>query len=347
MRSVEEAASAAAALAQGSDLKFTNLEKVFFPATQQHGPLAKAHLILYYHEVREVLLPYLRDRPLVLRRYPNGITGDFFYQKDWPEAERVPGFADRVGIFSADREGPLHYLLCNGWECLVWLPQLGCIEVHPWLSPLGKDWRACATADGLHRNECGLDRPDQMVLDVDPYVAAGKRGRKGTEAGGEPGLDPEDWAAGVRVALLTRDILRAVDLEGHVKTSGKRGLHIYVPLEPRPTYDEVRRFAKALGARLVRRHYDLVTLKYDLKSRAGKVFFDYNQNVRGKTLASAFSVRPTPEATVSMPLAWEDLERVKPEDFTLLNVPGLVKERGDPWKGLAAPQPLPDQLPPP
>ena len=328
----------------GRRVKFSNLEKVFFPATETHGPLAKAHLVLYYHALRDRVLPYLRDRPLVMRRYPNGITGDWFYTKDWPERERFPEFAERVAVYSETREERMHYVVANSADALLWLPQLGCIDFHPWLSKLGEDWASCGTEQGLAEPACGLDYPDQLVLDIDPYLRAGRVGRKGTEAGGEPGLDPEDWAAAVRVAHLTRELLDDLGLASYLKTSGKRGLHLYVPLEQQYTYEQVRAFAKGLGARLVRRHYDLLTLKYDLKARAGKVFFDYNQNVRGKTLAAPFCLRPTPEATVSMPIDWSDLDRVRPEQFTVLNVPQLVEAHGDPWGGLREAQHLP-QLP--
>ena len=316
-----------------SSVPLTHPERVLFPATRERGALLKAHVLDYYLQVADTLLPHLRGRPMVFRRYPEGIGSEGFFTKDWG-SDPVPAPVDTLQVWSESRDEPMRYALVQNPDALAWLVQMGGIEAHPWLSRLAGDGRACASEEGLRSLACGLDHPDTLVFDLDPYVRAGREGRKGAEAGGEPGVAPEDWTRAVEAALALRDLLRSLGITPLLKTSGKRGLHVYVPLVPEHPYAVVREAARLIGAHLAAARPDLATLRYDLPSRRGKVFVDVNQNARGKTLASPYSLRPTPEATVSTPLAWDELETADPVAFTLLTVPERLQERGCPWRGL-------------
>jgi bifunctional non-homologous end joining protein LigD len=314
-----------------SDL--THPDRVVFPARGRRRAVTKADVAAYYGEVAEWMLPHVRDRPLVFRRYPHGIEGAFFYTKDWREFP-PPAKVRTVEVFSETRGEAMLYALAQDAASLVWVAQTGAVEVHPWLSKLGSDPAACATERGLATLPCGLDRPDLVLFDLDPYVRAGRTGSKGTEAGGEPGLDPEDWSRALDVAWELRDTLLALKLPHFVKTSGKRGLHVVVPVEPEHPYDRVRAFAQTIGAAIAARRPDLVTLSYDPKTRAGRVFLDCNQNARGKTMAAPYSLRPTPQATVSMPLAWDELETADPAAYDVRTAVGRLREKGDAWAAL-------------
>lgn len=312
--------------------RFTHLERVTFPAHGARGALLKAHVVDYYARMADVILPHLADRPLVFRRYTDGIDGDFFYTKDW-DRETVPAHVRLLRVWSESRGATMQYATARSQEDLAWIAQTAAIEIHPWLSR-ARDAAACASGDGMRSPACGLDHPDLLAFDVDPYVRAKTTGVKGREAGGEPGLAAEDWAAGVEAAFELRDLLRSLGLAPFVKTSGKRALHLHVPVAPEAPYEVVRAVARQIATHLARKRPSFYTLSYDLRERKGRVFLDYNQNARGKTLAAPYSLRPTREATVSMPLAWDELADADPAAFTLLTVPDLVRERGDAWRGI-------------
>jgi bifunctional non-homologous end joining protein LigD len=270
----------------------------------------------------------------VLRRYPKGIGAEPFFQKD--VAHEVPDAVWKLPVWSESREAAMQYVVVENVEALVWLVQMDCIEIHPWLSRVGDCATCCgADAEGLEGPACGLDHPDVLAFDIDPYVREGRLGHRPTEAGGEPGVSDEDFRKALEVAALLRHNLDDLGLRSWPKTSGKRGLHIYIPLEPNHNYTQVRAFAKTLAAFFVREHPDLATIEYAKEARAGRVFLDYNQNVRGKTLAAPLSLRPTPEATVSMPLSWKDIPSANPLDFTLETVPGALGSKKDPWADFA------------
>lgn len=312
--------------------RFTHLERVAFPAHGERSALLKAHVVDYYLRMAAHVLPHVADRPLVFRRYADGIDGDFFYTKDW-DRESVPEHVRLLDVWSESRGAPMRYATARSEEDLAWIAQTAAIEIHPWLSR-ARDAAACASEDGMRSPACGLDHPDLLAFDVDPYVRAKTTGVKGREAGGEPGLAAEDWAAGVEAAFELRDLLRSLGLAPFVKTSGKRALHLHVPVAPEAPYDVVRAVARQIATHLARKRPSFYTLSYDLRERKGRVFLDYNQNARGKTLAAPYSLRPTREATVSMPLAWDELADADPAAFTLLTVPDLVRERGDAWRGI-------------
>jgi bifunctional non-homologous end joining protein LigD len=314
---------------------FSNLEKVFWNASSARKALTKKDLIEYYDKISNHLLPHLADRPLSLSRYPDGILGKSFYHKNWEQPK--PDYARSIQVYSDSSERIINYLLCNNRETLLWLANLGCIEMHPWYSRV-HDFSSCAKiarlkatddAPPLDGAKCGLDTPDFIVFDLDPYIYSGSERR-----GQEPEYNVKGFKAAVDVAFELRDLLHSYRIRSYVKTSGRTGLHVFVPIAPTFAYDQTRAFAEAVGKILVRKHSSKVTTEWSISKRKGKVFLDYNQNVRGKTTASVLSIRPTVSATVSMPIGWDRLGDSLPTDFTMLNVPEILEVEGDPWNGM-------------
>nr|MDQ3975779.1 hypothetical protein [Thermoproteota archaeon] len=309
---------------------FSNLDKVFWDKTCTHNQLTKKDLIKYYDSISSYLLPNLKDRPLSLSRYPDGIKGKSFYHKNWDQ-ENKPNFVQTAKIYSESREGNLiNYIICNNKETLLWLANLGCIEMHPWYSRIN-DFEMCRKRDDiLYEEKCGLYFPDFIVFDLDPYIYSGQE-RKGQE----PEYNTKGFRAAVEVAYLLKDLFDELRIESFIKTSGKTGLHIFAPIANLYTYEQTRSFAEVIGKILLRRYPEKITVEWDTTKRKGKVFFDHNQNARGKTIASVFSARPTESATVSMPIRWDNLLNVFPTDYTILNVPDILNERSaNPWNNI-------------
>ena len=309
---------------------FSNLDKVFWDKTSTHPQLTKKDLIEYYDNISSSILPHLKDRPLSLSRYPNGIKGKSFYHKNWNQ-ENKPPFVQTAQIYSESREGNIiNYIICNNKETLLWLANLGCIEMHPWYSRIN-DFESCQKRDDiLYEEKCGLNFPDFIVFDLDPYIYSGKEGK-----GQEPEYNHNGFKAAVEVAYHLKDFFNDLRIESFIKTSGKTGLHIFVPIANLYTYEQTRSFAEVIGKILLRRYPEKITMEWDTTKRKGKVFFDHNQNARGKTIASVFSARPTKSATVSMPIRWNDLSKVLPTDYTILNVPDILnKKSADPWSNI-------------
>lgn len=312
---------------------FSNLQKVYWPATADHRALRKRDLIEYYDQVSRYILPHLKDRPLSLSRYPDGIAGKSFYHKHWDQA--MPASAKTVQIFSEPKNDVINCLVCNNRETLLWLASLGCIEMHPWYSR-ALDISACKRSakagnepDPADEKKCGLDTPDLIIFDLDPYIYSGKE-----KAGSEPEYNEKGFEAAVDVALELKDLFGQFKIDSYVKTSGKTGLHIFVPVAPKYCYKQTRAFAEIVGRMLRREDPDKLTMEWNTVRRKGKVFFDYNQNAKGKTIASILSARPTVSATVSMPVKWNYLDRLLPTDFTMLNVPEFLRKNGDPWSDI-------------
>ncbi|MEO9319610.1 MAG: non-homologous end-joining DNA ligase [Nitrososphaera sp.] len=318
----------------------TNLNKVFFPQAPGAGNpagLRKKDLIDYYQSVATHILPHLRDRPLSLKRYPDGINGKSFFHKNWNQSR--PEFVDSMTVYSDSRGDVINYILCNNVDTLLWLANLGCIEMHPWYSHVS-DRSACASHaaakregaadDGmLDESKCGLASPDFIVFDLDPYIYSGKE-----RAGQEPEYNKKAYMATVDVALDLKELLDSLHIVSYVKTSGKTGLHIFIPVVRSYTFEQTRRFAEVIGRMLLANGTRGMTMQWNVSERKEKVFFDYNQNARGKTVASVLSVRPTADATVSMPLAWNRLEERLPTDYTILTAPDYLKNYGDPWRDI-------------
>jgi bifunctional non-homologous end joining protein LigD len=316
---------------------FSNLQKVYWPASPSmpgNKPLTKQDLLYYYDTISSYLLYHLRNRPLSLSRYPDGIHGESFYHKNWDQPK--PKYVKAIQVFSESSQRIINYLICNNKESLLWLVNLGCIEMHPWYSRV-LDFSACRklTESSVQQVEsvieeeeskCGLSIPDFVVFDLDPYIYSGKE-RKGQE----PEYNVNGFKAAVEVAFILKDFLDSLKIKSYVKTSGKTGLHIFVPVAANYTYDQTRRFAELIGKIMVKKASNKLTMEWSTENRKGKVFFDYNQNAMGKTIASILSARPTTSASISMPIKWNTLDQILPTDFTILTAPDILRKSGDPW----------------
>jgi bifunctional non-homologous end joining protein LigD len=305
---------------------FSNLDKIFWDRSENHAQLTKKDLIGYYNNISEYLLPYLKDRPLSLSRYPDGIKGKHFYHKNWDKEK--PDFVQTLKVYSKSKGDIVNYIICNNKDTLLWLANLGCIEMHPWYSRVNNFYSCKENAD-IDEEKCGLNKPDFIVFDLDPYIYSGRQ-KKG-EGEKEPEYNFKGFKAAVDVAYDIKDLFDKLKIRSYVKTSGKTGLHIFVPIVLSYTYDQTRRFAEIIGKMLTVRHPKKITMDWPTNKRVGKVFFDHNQNAMGKTIASIFSVRPVSSATVSMPVAWEKLSGILPTDFNILNARDFIKKFGNSW----------------
>lgn len=266
----------------GRRLRLSNLDKVLYPATG----FAKGEVIDYYTRVAPAVLPHLKGRALTLKRYPNGVEGKYFYEKQKPS--HAPEWVRSATIETGDRD--IDFVLCDDLPTLVWLGNLADLELHPSLA-LAED----------------PDRPTVLAFDLDP---------------GEPAALPECR----EVALLLRDTLADLGLECHAKTSGSKGMQVYVPLNTPVTYDDTKPFAQALAQLLEKQHPKLVVSSMKRSLRAGKVFIDWSQNSRHKTTVAAYSLRARERPTVSTPVSWEEVED---DDAELVFEAGDVLERID------------------
>ena len=318
----------------GEQVKLTNLNKEFWPAHGDTPPLSKRDLIQYYVKLAPILLPHLKDRPLTLTRYPNGVTAKPFYQKHYEQP--IPDFVDTVDIWSSSNVGDGEYILCNNLATLVWLAQLADLELHAWMARVDPEPDAHGRATTFSGSEDALEAsalnyPDYMVFDLDPYIYSGQEGK-----GEEPEYNKRGWEKTVETALNLKALLDQQKLSSYIKTSGKTGLHVYLPILRHFDYDDVRLITTTIGRFMVQQAPDDVTLEWDTSKRKGKVFFDANQNTRGKTLAAQYSLRPTAWAGVSTPIAWSELEGLDPTTLNLRTVPDRVASRGDLWSDILA-----------
>ena len=276
------------------------------------------------------MLPHLADRPLTMIRMPEGIRGQRFFQKHWDQ-ER-PAFVESITVFSSSKEEPHDYLLCNNLPTLLWLAQSGTLEFHVWHSraKVGPDAVSTSTdyASSLEALEASvLNFPDYVLFDLDPYIYSGQEAK-----GAEPELNTVAFEKGKEVAFWLRELLQSMGLEPIVKTSGKTGLHVFVPIRRTIDFDAARHVSELVGGHLMRQHPKDITQEWSVPRRTGKIFMDYNMNVRGKTLNVAYSPRGEPGAPVSMPLTWEELAGAHPLDFTLDNAPARLAQTGDRWR---------------
>ena len=338
-----EAAQAAAVLEQlknpaktlvlavgAARLKLTNLDRIYWPAESARRPaITKRDFLAYLASVARFMLPHLTDRPLTMIRMPEGIHGERFFQKHW--AQSLPEFVESVTVFSESKDERHRYLLANNLATLLWLGQVGTLEFHVWHSRAS----VLPEAKGAHTDYAGslaaleasiLNYPDYLVFDIDPYIYSGKEAK-----GAEPELNRRGFATGKRVAFWLHELLREMSLQAIVKTSGKTGLHVFVPIERTVTFDEARHICETVGRHVMREHPKDITMEWAVEKRTGKIFIDYNMNVRGKTLNVAYSPRGVPGAPVSMPLSWEELEGAEPMDFTIKDVPSRLEKSGDRW----------------
>jgi bifunctional non-homologous end joining protein LigD len=279
----------------GREVRLTNLRKPFW--SERH--ISKGDLIQYYADVAPVLLPHIADRAMVMKRYPHGAAGEFFFMKRAPEPR--PAWIRTCAIDHGSK-GTIDFPVIDDVASLLWVINLGCIDLNQWY----------AKCDDV-------DRPDYLHFDLDPGEGA-----------------PFDRVR--ETALIVREALDVLGMKPLVKTSGSKGLHIYVPIVRGPVQKTVWTFGKALAVELASRHPALMTSEYRVAKRPrGRVLVDYNQNAWGRTLASIYSVRPTPAASVSTPLSWDEVSQgVRIEDFRLDNVRPRIAKAGDLWKPLLA-----------
>jgi bifunctional non-homologous end joining protein LigD len=280
---------------QGRRVRLTNLPKPFWPDLG----ITKRDLIQYYADVAPYLLPHLHDRAMVMKRYPNGAAGDFFFMKRAPTPR-----PEWIEICSIEHESGnvIDFPMIQDLAALLWVINLGCIDLNQWY----------AKCDDV-------DRPDYVHFDLDP-VKGGSFGQV------------------VETALIVRDALVGLGMTPHAKTTGSRGIHVYVPIVRGPTQKQVWNFAKSLAAGLAALRPKLITAEYRIEKRPpDRVLVDYNQNAWGRTLASVYSVRPHPKAAVSIPVTWAEIERgLRIEDFRVDNVPARLQKLGDLWAPLLA-----------
>ncbi len=274
------------------EVTVSNPDKVFFP----RSGLTKGGLVQYYVDVAGCALPHLRRRPFHMKRFPNGVDGEFFHQKRVPA--KHPDYVDEVAVSFPSGHSTVFAVLDNA-AALAWVANLGCIELHTW-----------------HSRVPEIERPDYLLIDLDP-----------TSEG--------QWPFVREIALVVREVMDELGLVSFPKTSGATGLHILAPIRAELRFPEVRRFAKALAEEVERRIGDqsVATTTWRVADRVG-VFVDFGQNARDRTIACAYSIRPVPDARVSAPLRWEEVADVDPAAFTAETMRDRIAAAGDPMHGM-------------
>ncbi|WP_194776256.1 DNA ligase D [Pararhodonellum marinum] len=274
-------------------VQLTNQQKVYFPGEG----ITKGDLVNYYLEVAEVILPYLKDRPQSMNRFPNGITGQSFYQKNM-DTDKIPSWLKTFKVFSESTEKDIDYLICNDTATLIYMANLGCIEFNPWNSTTKNP-----------------EKPDWVVIDLDP-----------------PKKKPE-FKQVIDAALVVKEIMDGLEVDCFCKTSGATGLHVYIPLGAKYEYDTVRIFAQLIAQKVNDKLPKTTTLNRPLNQRKNRIYVDYLQNRQGQTLAAPYSARPKPGATVSTPLEWDEVNHtLSPSRFTIHNMLQRIEKKGDLWK---------------
>lgn len=274
----------------GHNLRFTNLSKLYWPKDK----ITKRDMLNYYYKVASYMLPYLKDRPQSLNRFPNGIDGKSFYQKN--VADKVPDWIQTFPYQSADENEQKEFLVCSNEASLLYMASLGCIEMNPWSSRIQKP-----------------DQPDWCIIDLDP--------------------DKNTFDKVIEAALVTKQVLDSADIPSFPKTSGSTGIHIYIPLGAKYSYEQSKEFARLIVQLVHAEIPGFTSIERATKLRKGKLYLDFLQNRPQATLAAAYSLRPKPGATVSAPLYWDELKKgLKLKDFTIHNMPDRIKEIGDIFK---------------
>ena len=273
---------------EGERVSLTSLERVYWPDEK----ITKFELLRYYLSVSSHLMPFLKNRPAILQRWPRGINAPMFFQQD---LESAPSFIKTARL--TNKEGrEIDYAVYTTTASLLHFVTLGSIEQHPWHSTVAK-----------------LDKPDWIAIDLDPKQAP--------------------WENVLQVALTAKKVCDEIGLNAFVKTSGSSGIHIYLPLKPTNEYEKAAEFSRLLAEEIAQRVPKIATVERTIvKRKKEQVYVDWMQNARGKSLASVFTARAKPKGTVSMPLTWKQIEQgVKISDFTVRNVPALLKKKGDAW----------------
>ncbi len=274
-------------------LKLTNLDKLYWPTEK----ISKGDLLDYYEKMGDYILPYLKDKPISMNRFPNGIEAQSFFQKD-VDPDKIPAWLKTTEVFSESTSKTIDYLLCNDLPSLLYIVNLGSIEINPWLS--------------TYKNP---EKPQYAVLDLDPNGA--------------------EWHDTIDVALTAKEILDKGDIPAFIKTSGSSGLHIFMNVAAKYDYQVVRDFVQFIAELIHQVHPETTSLVRDPKKRKGLIYLDYLQNKEGQTIVAPYSVRPKPNATVSTPILWEELNYdLSIQDFHIFNVYGRVTTIDDPWQEL-------------
>ena len=274
----------------GHVLQFSHLDKIFWPKEK----LTKRDLLNYYSQVSPFILPYLKGRPQSLNRFPNGIEGGGFYQKD--VKGKVPEWIEKFAYHSEGDERDKEFLVCTNEASLLYMVSLGCIELNPWSSTIKNP-----------------DRPDWCIIDLDP--------------------DTNPFNQVIEAAQMTHQILVSLGVDSYCKTSGSTGLHIYIPLGAKYTYDESKEFARAVVTKVNAEIPGFTSIERPLEKRKGKIYLDFLQNRPQATLAASYSLRPKPGATVSTPLHWQEVKKgLKMKDFTIRNIQDRIIREGDLFK---------------
>ena len=272
----------------GHTLKLSNQDKVYWPKEK----ITKGQVLEYYNSISKYILPYLKDRPQSLKRNPNGITDKGFYHKD--EGDAAPDWVQRIALYSESTNKDINYILCNDKATLLYLNNLGCIEINPWNSRVNH-----------------LDHPDYLVIDIDPS-------------------DSNSFDEVIDTALVLKEILDQAEVASYCKTSGATGLHIYVPLGSAYDYQQARSFAELVATLAQEQLPQTTTLERSLSKRKNRIYIDYLQNSRGQTLSSVYSLRPVPGASVSTPLAWKEVKQgLRPAQFNIQTLPRRLDKVGD------------------
>ncbi len=275
---------------KGQNMTFSHLSKIYWP----RDGFTKRDMFNYYYQAAEFILPYLKDRPLSLNRFPGGIQGKSFYQKD--VKGKAPQWAETFPYTTSDGESK-EFLVGDDEKTLMYMASLGCIEMNPWFSRVQKP-----------------DNPDYCVIDLDP--------------------DQNTFEQVIRAACEVKNILDALEIEGYVKTSGSTGIHIYIPLGAKYSYDQSQMFGRMIASVVHSQLPDFTSLERQIKNRGGRMYLDFLQNRPGATIACPYSLRPKPGATVSMPLHWEEVKKgLAMKDFTIENSIARIRSEGDIFKG--------------
>ena len=287
----------------GREVALSNVGKVLFPGSGRDPGLTKGDLVDYYRRVAATMLPHVAGRPVSMQRFPDGIDGKRFFQKEAPDY-----FPDWIRTEEVAKEGgTVRHVVCDREATLVYLANQACITPHVWLSRVAH-----------------LERPDRLVFDLDPPENGGR-------SGDDRGLDRLRWAA-----RRTRDLLDVLGLPAFLLTTGSRGFHVVVPLEPAAGFDEVRAFAARVARRLARAHPDRLTVEHRKAKRGDRVFVDYLRNGYAQTAVPPYAVRARPGAPVATPLEWRELGRVAPRRYTMKNLFRRLAQKEDPWAGIDA-----------
>ncbi|HEY8937441.1 MAG TPA: non-homologous end-joining DNA ligase, partial [Cyclobacteriaceae bacterium] len=275
---------------KGHKIKFTNLNKIYWPELN----ISKRDMINYYYQVAPYILPYLKDRPQSLNRFPDGIHGKHFYQKD--VTDKVPHWTEQYLYHSSDDATDKHFMVVTNEADIVLMASMGCIELHPWSSRTSSP-----------------DNPDWCLIDLDP--------------------DKNSFDQVIEAAQVTKKVLDEISVPSFCKTSGSTGLHIYIPLGANYSYEQSKEFARVIVTLVQKEIPKYTTLERTKSNRHGKMYLDFLQNRPQATLAAPYSLRPTKKATVSMPLEWDEVKKgMRPEQFTIANALERIKNTGDIFK---------------